>query len=61
LKDNARFAEAAALLRSAIVGNPSYTDAYYLLMQLYADQLDASNLRDIASRMLTLCSVRQSG
>ena len=54
LKDNARFPEAAAMLRSAIMGNRSYTDAYDLLMQLYADQFDASDVRDIASRMLAL-------
>jgi len=54
LKENARFAEAVAMLRSTILGNPSYTDAYYLLMQLYADQFDANNLRDIASQMLAL-------
>jgi tetratricopeptide (TPR) repeat protein len=54
LREKARFAEPEGFLRMAITENHSYTDAYYLLMQLYADRLDASNLRDIASRMLAL-------
>ena len=54
LKDRARFPEAAGMLRPAIMGNASYTDAYYQLMQLYADQFDASDVREIASRMLAL-------
>jgi tetratricopeptide (TPR) repeat protein len=54
LKDSARFAEAATALRAAIGWNPSYADAYYLLMQLYANQFDATNLHETASQMLAL-------
>jgi tetratricopeptide (TPR) repeat protein len=46
--------EAILFLEAGIRENPSYTDDYYLLMQILADRGDSSGVRQTANRLLAL-------
>ena len=52
LNENAHYAEAADVLRAAIAQNPSYLDAYHLLMQDYSDDGDSDAVRSVAQMTL---------